>query len=209
MSRYPLLIVTLLLSATLLPAHARIGESRSEMQTRLLRDRRLIEYPERYISRKLSDRAVNYRSHLQYFPEGSDHAMFLKRAEDVTVSRSDLDSAPFPDGWDLHVVYFKNISVFEAYRRNGAQLTVAEVNELLALNRGDSFWKRVNRRDQPQVWQADFILDDGSMVASRSGNIVIFYRPEFEQIVRDQVNAQRSFNESEEEARAPLSIKGF
>lgn len=188
---------------------ARVGETRSEMENRLMRDRRVIEYPERYLSRKIADRAVGYRNHVQYFPEGSKHCIYFKRAEDVTVSRSDLDAAPFPDGWDLHVVFFKNISVFEAYRRNGSGLTAAEVSALLMLNRGDSFWQRVNRREQPQVWPADFVLDDGSMLASRMGNILVFYRPEFEGIVRQQVEVEREAAKEAEEQRAPSSVLGF
>lgn len=197
---------------SLLPASfvdARVGETRSEMVARLTQDRRVIEYPDRYLDRKLADRSVPYRQHVGYFPEGSVHALFFKRAEDLTVSRSDLDTAPFPAGWDLHVVFFKNISVFEAYRRNGSSLTGAEINSLLLLNRGDSFWTRVNRREQPQTWPADYVLDDGTMLASRSGNILMFYRPEFEQIVRDQLTAQRSLDREIEEQRAPDSVKGF
>src|SRR5690606_27931788 len=143
--------------------------------------RRVIEYPARYLERKLNEprSRVPYREHLPHFAEGSVHTIYFKKAADATVSRSDLDVSAFPDGWDLHVVYYQNISVFEAYRRNGASLSDAEVDALLALKRGDSFWKRVNRREPPQVWGCDFVLEDGSMMAVRQGNFLIFYRPEF------------------------------
>lgn len=206
---YPLLALCIVFSGCLPFAQARVGETRSEMENRLTRDRRVIEYPERYLDRKMSDRHVTYRNHLSHFPEGSVHALYYKKANNAPVSRSDLDSAPFPDGWDLHVVYFKNISVFEVYRRNGAALTAAEINALLALNRGDSFWNKVNRREQQQVWQADFVLEDGTMLASRSGNLLIFYRPEFEAIVRERIDEMNKLNREDEEQRAPLSVQGF
>lgn len=176
-----------------------------------MRNRRVIEYPARYLERKLREprSRVPYREYLPHFAEGSVHTIYFKKAEDATVSRSDLDTSAFPEGWDLHVVYYQNISVFEAYRRNGASLSDAEVDALLALNQGDSFWKRVNRREQPQLWGCDFVLEDGSMMAARQGNFLIFYRPEFEEIARKGIEEVRAQAREEQVTRAPTSVLGF
>lgn len=179
------------------------------MENRLTKDRRLMEYPQRYVGKKINHRSVPYRNYIEHFAAGSSHAVFFKKATDASVSRTDLDTAEFPEGWDLHVVYFQNVSVFEAYRRNGAGLTDAEVNALLAQNQGNSFWKRVNRREQPQVWGCDFVLEDGTLMAFRQGNFLVFYRPEFEQIARDSYNTKRESVLGEQEADAPSSVLGF
>ncbi len=205
----PLLLAVFVLAAPMFHVDARVGETRSAMENRLFRDRKVIAYPERYIDRKINDRAVPYRNLLQFFPEGCRHAIFFKKDHDAMVARSDLDTDPFPEGWDLHVVYYQDVSVFEAYRRNGQSMTVAEVNALLALNRGDSHWNRVNRREQPQVFNCDFVLDDGKMMAVRQGNFMIFYRPGFEEVVR---KAFEGFREEQREAEvelAPDSVRGF
>src|SRR5690606_21341589 len=112
---YPLCVIVLALVSALPLAEARVGETKSDMESRLMRNRRVIEYPARYLERKLQEprSRVPYREYLPHFAEGSVHTIYFKKAEDATVSRSDLDTSAFPDGWDLHVVYYQNISVFE------------------------------------------------------------------------------------------------
>lgn len=201
--------VSVLVLASMSVVDARVGETRSAMENRLFRDRKVIAYPDRYIEQKINDRAVPYRNLLSYFPDGCRHAIYFKKDHDAMVARSDLDTAPFPDGWDLHVVFYQDVSVFEAYRRNGQALTEAEVNALLALNREDSHWKRVNRREQPQVFGCDFVLESGKLMSARQGNFLIIYRPGFEEIVRKAFEEFKAEQKEKETELAPESVKGF
>lgn len=216
MRHYPLCVIAFILCGFSFVADARVGESRSEMEKRFFQNRRLIEYPARYLERKINSTRggrMPYSSHLIHFPAECEHALYFKKAQDATVSRSDLDETPQPDGWDLHVVFYQKISVFEAYRRIGGSINEAEITALLGLNRGNSFWKRAERppaSENGPIWVPTYVLEDGTMAATQmGGSVLIFYRPEFEQIIRERVLFEREREREEQTRYAPESVLGF
>lgn len=191
------------------PAEARIGESQSSLEGRLLRDRTAVKYRSQDVQARLNDRSVPYRGLYSFFPGGVVHELYFKPAEDSRASRRDLSDA-FPEGWTLHVVYWRGQSVFEAYRRNGSNISSFEEAGLLSLVSGDSYWKRIPREQaKPSAFGYNFEREDGRLRALRSNNYLIIFRPEFDELVLQEQETARAEREARDQERAPDSLQGF
>lgn len=189
---------------------ARIGETRSQFEGRVLGDRTMIRYPADAVERKITHRDAFYRQFYEFMPGGIEHQVYFKRAEKSPASQSDLRQGEFPPGWDLHVIYLQGRIVFEAYRRSGARLSDAEFNGLLHLNRGDSFW--VNASDAPSRPSAinyRFITEDGAMRAVRTGNHAVFIDSALDERIHAHRQAANEERRREQERSAPGSLSGF
>jgi hypothetical protein len=202
----PLITAVLILCST---AQARVGESRSSLESRLLKDRTAVKVPSRLQEKLLNDRSVPYRALYEYFPESAEQEVYYKLSEDGQATTADLETT-FPDGWMVHVVYLNGQSVFEAYRRNGAGITRYEEEGILMVNMGGSHWQRVNPKDvQNTAIGCSLERTDGEVRAIRKGNFLIVYRTEFDEAVKklqDEANAE---SDAEAQENAPDSLRGF
>ncbi len=187
-----------------------MGENRGALEGRMLSDRTAIRYPESTVAAKLTDRSLPYRNLIDHMPSGVEHVMYFKRADGRTASNRDIADDRYPEGWDLHVIYYQGVSVFEAYRRNGPGLTGFEEQGLLSINQGDSHWNRI-----PVTERADSAIgysyerNDGSVRAQREGRFMIFFRPGFDDRIREAVEVDRAQIREEQRQQAPDSLKGF
>lgn len=207
----PCLVFAAFLLGTLVhDAAARVGESRASLEGRMLSDRTALRYPDAVVRDKLGDRNLPYRNLIEHMPQGVEHVMYFKRADGSHASNRDIAEHRFPDGWDLHVIYYQGVSVFEAYRRNGPGLSPFEEQGLLGVNRGDSHWNRVAAADRGEsAIGYTYERDDGYVRARREGRHMIFFRPGFDQRIQESLEAQRAKIREEQQAVAPDSIKGF
>lgn len=201
-------VVLCLLNAALAPAcQARIGESRSQLEGRLLENRRGLPYPEEYLQEKF--RRVPFSNLLHYLPsEGVELAAYHKKASSERVSRSELEGRNAqPMGWDLLVIYYRGKSVLEAYRRNGPPLAEAERDLLLAIQRGGTSWEPQDRSPleaenlQPLL-KPKFVRADEQLAALTEGAFVVIYSLPFEQFLIEDYKENAARN-------APESIGGF
>ncbi len=189
---------------------ARPGETRSTLERRLLADRTAVKVSSRDVEAKLDDRSVPYKHLYDHLPEGAEHEIYFKPAENVKASQGDLEENRFPDGWEVHVIYFKDRSVFEAYRRNGSGITRFEQEGLLSLNKGQSFWKKVDKNQaKPSAIGYEYERDDGEVRALRNRNYFILYLPEFDELVFASMEEKRTEDEEEAKEKAPDSLAGF
>lgn len=188
---------------------ARIGESRSTLEGRLLRDRTAVKVPTKKQQNLIGHRSVPYRQYLEYFPENAEHMLYYKPAEAERASTDDLDDQ-FPEGWMLHVVYYKGRSVFEAYRRNGAAINRHERSGLLLRAKGESFWKNIGPNDrEDSAMGYSMERDDGEVRANQQGNFMIFYMPEFDLAIKEQMDEEKAENDLLAQETAPDSLEGF
>lgn len=199
----------ILLFVCLDSVQARIGETRSTLEGRLLQDRTAIKVPERKMRALINHQTVPYRHLLMYFPENAEQVLYYKPASDEKAEMDDLDTE-FPRGWMLHVVFYKGRSVFEAYRRNGSKVNRHEQSGLLLLNKGDSFWKKVDEgtRSKTAIGYS-MERDDGEIRALPAGSFLIFYMPEFDEGIKVQLDERRAKSDASAKERAPDSIQGF
>ena len=204
-----LITTFILLFICLGSALARIGETQSTLESRLLQDRTAIKVPERKMKSLINHNTVPYRNLLMYFPENSEQVLYYKPASGEKAEMADLD-VEFPRGWMLHVVFYKGRSVFEAYRRNGARVNRHEQSGLLLLNKGDSFWKKIDDgAKEKSALGYSMERDDGEIRALSSGSFLIFYMPEFDKGIKTQLDERRAEKDASAKERAPNSIEGF
>ncbi len=191
-------------------AEARIGESKSQFEGRVLGNRTMIRYPADSVQRKIEHRDVFYRQFYEFMPAGIEHQVYFKRAEASPASQSDLRQGEYPQGWDLHVIYYQGRIIAAAYRRNGPRLSDPEFNGLLHLNRGDSFWVAANDAPRrPSAINYSFITEDGSMRAVRTGNIALFIDSAIDERIHTHRQHANEERKREQERAAPQSLSGF
>jgi len=203
------LIALLTLCSLPSTSHARVGESRNELEGRLLQDRTAVKVPSRQVEALLMHRTVPYRWIYEYLPSGSEHELYYKPADDNRASTTDLD-VEFPDGWMLHVIYYKGQSVFEAYRRNGSAMSSFEEEGILMRHKNGSHWSRVGERGvTDSAIGYNFERADSGLRALKRGEYLILYRPEFDLGIKKQADEAQAEAEALAKENAPDSLQGF
>lgn len=203
----------LLLVGLIPPAGARVGESRQQLEGRLLnqertgievRDRQLLDFYQTRVP--LSTWATALEDSVEY-------VLYFKHNRDIIPTTGSLwevqgnQRRPVrqPDGWLHHVFYLRGVSVLEYYERGGA-LSPVERDGLLSLYSRSVNWKRGNPRDDefdpPRTIPANAYLADGSLFAQIAPDHLLVYRPEFDRLLSDEIRRQQ-------EEEAPNSLRGF
>lgn len=177
---------------------ARLGDSMRALEARLIQSGPGLEYGREERDRKIDGR-IPYQVVLDNFTGEIEVKVYFKPASNQRVRPSQLRDNPRMPGWDLHVIYYRGISVLEAYIRNGQAMSEFEWRGLLVANQGGSHWQQ-KRPDDPteHIFSYQFQTADGRKRALRQGNNAIFYMVEFEELVV----AERS-------EQAPDSLAGF
>ena len=108
-------------------------------------------------------------------------------------------------GWDLHVVYVNGKAAIEVYKRSQG-MTEQEVNRLMAIHAGGSFWKRLDKEDKDEVVSAfrfEMIRDDGLVRARTLGRDSVLF---FEAVIDAELAEMKT---SDLQEKAPASVDGF
>lgn len=185
------------------PAHARIGEGRASLERRLNASGGIV-YRDDVIEANRR-RGMPYLRYLDFLPGSAEVRIYFKTADGRRPTSSELEERRMAEGWDLHVVYVNGQSVIEVYKRSQA-ITEFELNHLLALHAGGSYWKKVDKEAKEAAVSAfgfDMIREDGQVRAKKlGGDSVIFVDTEFDiKLATSHTGALQD--------RAPLSVDGF
>ena len=192
----------LILTFTSMEVQARVGEERSKLEIRLFRSGGLQIKEDKLIEQK--QRAVPYLKFEPYFPSSTEIRLYYKTLDGRRPKPSELENR-VPEGWVLHVIYYKGVSVLEVYQKNG-KIDAFEKTHLLDFQRANSFWVEVSKEESIQTescFQHDFIRDDQTTKAKILGNSsMIFFSSDFDlALARAQEEEQRK--------SAPESVRGF
>lgn len=183
------------------PAQARIGESRGEVEARLLNSGGL-EYDDDMLeSRK---KGKPYTKLDGVMPASTEVRIYYKTADGTRLKPSDLAAGRMRTGWDLHVLFINGKSVFELYERS-QKMSDFEMNRLLAVQAGESFWKKVEKGEEkaPSAFGYDLVRDDGAVRAKKSGSRgMLFVNSQFDTRLKE-------VSEADLQEKAPVSVRGF
>jgi hypothetical protein len=215
----PLILFLLLLALGSTTLSARIGESRRDLEERLLRE------SDRGLEVTDDDLEAFHRSRSPVFAplrvlEGEDiqYIIYYKSSDDLIPSslrlwrednrgkRSDRPEDK-PEGWMLHTVYLNGISVLEFYSRS-KPLTELESEGILLRNTGNSRWVkgRVPQNNesaiQPKTFPVNHYREDFGIYANVTGDSVLLFDPRLDQMIESH-----RLEKAKEEA--PDSLEGF
>lgn len=199
------------------PVAARIGESRAQLENRLVLTGLAIPYPEDRVEAKIRARQMPHSDQVDFFPEGIENAVYYKKTNGEEPILEEIKLPPgygsrerevFPEGWDLHVAYLRGVSVFEAYRRNGEALHPLEVEALLALNGGD--WNPVDGSEtKPSAFGYDFEKADGSVRARVGGSTLLVFMTKMDEAVQSRMSLAKEEETAEVRSALAGELKGF
>ncbi len=196
-----LLIFVCLLTGWLPSLQARIGESQSTIEARLFRSGGIVYRDD--ATELNRQRGMAYVSYLELMPEASLR-IYFKSADGSKPKSSDMDPRRASPGWDIHVLYIGGRSVMEVYKRSSGMTTV-EFNQLLKLQAGDSYWKKLGRPAEGEkrlsIFGCDMEREDGLVRAKGGGSLLLVARDLDEELARRKAQ--------QEEADAPTSLMGF
>ena len=192
----------LFLAFSSMEIQARVGEEKSKLEIRLFRSGGLQIKEDKLIKQK--QKGVPYLKFEPYFPSSTEIRLYYKTLDGRRPKPSELENV-VPEGWILHVIYYKGISVLEVYQKNG-KIDEFEKNYLLDFQRSNSFWVEASKEVSIQTascFHHDFIRNDQTTKAKILGNSsMIFFSSDFDlALARAQEEEQRK--------NAPDSIKGF
>lgn len=191
-----------ILALTSMEVQARVGEERSKLEIRLFRSGGLQIKEDKLVMQK--QKGVTYLKFEPYFPSSTEIRLYYKTLDGRRPKPSELENR-VPEGWVLHVIYYKGVSVLEVYQKNG-KIDEFEKNHLLDFQRENSFWVETSKEVSIQsasCFQHDFIRNDQTTKAKILGNSsMIFFSSDFDL-------ALARAKEEEQRKSAPESIKGF
>lgn len=153
-------------AATLSPlAHARIGEAKNAIESRL---NSKVNGAYQYISIEDKMREVMelpYKKMFVIFPSDIQSSFYFKRAEATQSINSDTIQQHDLFGWELNLITQDNKSVLEFYRRHGDPMTIEELKGLMnsiASMRDGAHWKKNEYVPVSQQWEIG--VKDGKIV---------------------------------------------
>jgi len=210
-----LLCAVAVLSALSSTAEARIGESKPQLEQRLLRSNGLAYRDEAIIEARRG--GMVYESLLDYIVSDVEVQVYHKAASaDDKAMRSKFNAKRMLPGWDLHVVYVNGKSVIEIYQRS-PKMTEQELNMLLHLQGNGQRWAKVEKAEQEvggdvptsssdkkelSAFGYEMLRNDGVVRAKNVKNGLLFVDAEMDAkfaIARDD----------DRNSSAPESVDGF
>ncbi|CAA6677336.1 MULTISPECIES: hypothetical protein [unclassified Lentimonas] len=205
----------LVLTAFSSTAEARIGESKSMLEKRLLSSGGLAYRDEAIIEARRD--GMEYEGFLDYIVSDVDVQVYHKSSsEDSKALRSKFNAKRMLPGWDLHVVYVNGKSVIEIYQRS-PKMTEQEMNLLLHLQGNGQRWRKVDKAERAvgadvptssadkkelSAFGYQMLRNDGAVRAKNVSRGLLFVDAEMDAkfaIARDD----------DRNSSAPESVKGF
>lgn len=181
--------------------HARLGEKRSALERRLLEKKSAIDYGTDRALGKLTDKTVPYKYIAEAYPPECQHVFYFKKIIDEKATTVDIEKPSlakahqvehYPDGWDLHVVFLRDTSVFECYRLNHERLNEFQINSLLDLNRGTSKWRELKDEEEPEpsILSYEYVTEDGKFRAKLYSNMLVIYSVDLDKTIMKAVEGK-------------------
>lgn len=140
------------------PLCARIGETKTDMQSRML-SKTGGAYA--YMSKEERLREVlelPYKHVFLLMPKDAQNFFFFKRSDAETSTASDVLQQHDLYGWELHVCFHGANSALETYRRHGEPMTVEELAALFdaqTAGNGDVYWRKSDFTETPKSWRVE------------------------------------------------------
>ena len=166
MKNIPALFAALSIAALFAPAasHAKIGETRSDIEGRLLSKNGGAAYV--YDSREDRYREAMELPYVNLFltmPRSVFHKFYYKRADASSATNSDTIQQHDLFGWEIHIGYDDDVSAMELYRRHGDPITTEELEALMesVAKSKNSKWKKTTYVPVARRWDVEF--KDGGM----------------------------------------------
>lgn len=131
-------------------AYARIGESRSSFENRLMSKSDGGYQYENKEDRLREIFELPYRNLLLLFPKDTSNSFYFKKPGISLATKSDVVRQAELEGWEVHVCFFKEISVMEFYRRRGSKITPEEIAGLLEMTQNAM---KKGKDEKPAEWQ--------------------------------------------------------
>jgi hypothetical protein len=216
------LVALLVLTSGAVRARARIGETQDALEARLLqpgvgkllfqgvtRDKDKQKEREAEQARIKEEKEQPFREARPYMPIDIREVVYWKSALGNHLSND--------DGWKVHVFYVNGRSVLEAYKRVGAGLSDFEINGILAVNRGESSWRKASGEgDAVSGVGYDFESEDrGARAKVKASWVVVFsarfdaYLVEQKRLAGEQQARELEVKKREQALKAPESLSGF
>lgn len=206
---------------------ARIGEKRSTLESRLLKSNGIVLRSDEIIEERQT--GMPYLDYEVFFPKPYEVRLYFKSSDGSRPKQDELETnnlkqafdrkaAPKKplstidptekklEGWELHVLYIQGTSVLEVYKKT-TSITEQEINYLLALQSGKSFWTESTSANLPEGKHSalgfDFSRADHYLRAKKlSSRSIMFFRTQTDEFFHKALLKER-------EEEAPESIKGF
>lgn len=207
--------------------HARISENKSKLESRLLSSNGIILREDDLLENRQT--GMPYLEFEEFFPKPYEVRLYFKPADGRRPRPDELANSKLTqafdrrnpprkpinaqdttvkklDGWELHVLYVKGVSVLELYKKT-SPITEHEIKHLLSLQSGRSFWEESSQDDLPEgkfsALGFDLKREDGLLRAKKLGSkAIMLFRSD-----TDEFFYKSQFKEQLE--GAPESIKGF
>ena len=207
--------------------HARIGENKSKLESRLLSSNGIILREDDLLENRQT--GMPYLEFEEFFPKPYEVRLYFKPADGRRPRPDELANSKLTqafdrrnpprkpikaqdttvkklDGWELHVLYVKGVSVLELYKKT-SPITEHEIKHLLSLQSGRSFWEESSQDDLPEgkfsALGFDLKREDGLLRAKKLGSkSIMLFRSD-----TDEFFYKSQFKEQFKDA--PESIKGF
>ncbi|HSI09567.1 MAG: hypothetical protein ACAH89_02035 [Rariglobus sp.] len=198
---------------------ARVGETQDVVERRILQPNLGKKYfkpkdsndPRDDRERQREEREQPFNDVKKFFPADKIEGIYWKSAVAGQLSSD--------NGWKVHVFYAGGRSMLEAYRRTGEGLALNEfeVRALLAVNRGNSSWKKVSGEGGGTNGIGyDYELEDGSMRAKQKGDWLMIFSTRLDTYVIEQQKTAKEVRErdneklkQEQQGKAPESVMGL
>jgi len=196
---------------------ARVGETQDTVERRLLQPNLGKQYfrakdkdnPNAERERQREEREQPFATVRTFFPPDTREGIYWKSALASQLSND--------NGWKVHVFYAGGRSILEAYRRVGEGLNEFEVRALLAVNRGNSSWKKTAAEGGGiNGIGYDYELEDGSLRAKQQGNWLMIFSTRLDNYVVEQQKTAKEIRDldnarlkQDQQGKAPESVMGL
>ena len=204
-----------------------IGENRSKLESRLLKSSGIILREDDLTEGRQT--GMPYLDYEEFYPKPYEIRLYFKssngnrpKLDELASSRltqafdrrsppkrplKSIDSSERKlEGWELHVLYIKGVSVLEVYKKT-TEITEQELKFLLGLQTANSFWTESSKDELPDGKYSalgfDLVRVDGYLRAKKLNSRALM-------IFRSQTDEFFHHSKIKEQTElAPESIKGF
>jgi len=221
------IFVVISIAAIYSPILARIGDSKSNLESRLLKANGIVLREDSLLENRQT--GMPYLEYEEYYPKPYEVRLYFKPADGRRPKPEELvnnkltqafdrrSPARKPlsainttqkklDGWELHVLYVKGSSVLEVYKKT-SDITEFEIKHLLVLQAGRSFWQESTPEDLPDgkfsALGFQLVRDDGQLRAKKLGSrAIMIFRTQTDEFFH-------TAQQKDQTQLAPESIEGF
>ena len=156
---------------------------------------------------------ANRRSGMPYggltimLEDAGEVRIYFKTVDGRKPRSSEMEAKGMAEGWELHVLFLRGLSVLEVYRRS-RPITEYEMNRLLGLQADRSHWERVDPKQLPKdaaptVLGYSMVRNDGVLRANRlDPQTLLIVKTEFDA-------AMAAMRDADLQELAPQSVRGF